>query len=321
MTTLPLRPLLAAALAALLAGCGAEPDAPLAGYAEAELVYVAASAGGTLRTLDVRRGDPVKAGQRLFALDADAELLSRQAADARLTAAEAQTDDLRKGKRPLELAALDAQLAQARATLVASESALARQRSLVAQGFVSAARLDELVAARDADAAHVGELQAQRRLADEAARSDTIAAAAASARGAGSDAALARWHEEQKTRAAPVAALVYDTLYRPGEWVAAGAPVVALLPPGAIKLRFFVPEPLLARAAVGATVAVSCDGCPAGLKARIGHVSPEAEYTPPVIYSNESRSKLVFRAEAWPEGQNTLKPGQPVELRLADAAR
>lgn len=313
----------AAVLAAVLslAGCGADRDAPLAGYAEAELVYVAASAGGTLRTLHVRRGDAVQAGQPLFALDADAEALSRQAAEARRAAAESQADDLRKGKRPLERAALDAQLAQARAALVASESALKRQRALVDQGFVSAARLDELVAARDADAARVHELEADRRLADEAARADAVAAAAASARGAGADAALARWHEEQKARSAPVAAQVYDTLYRAGEWVPAGSPVVVLLPPGAVKLRFFVPEALLPRAKVGASVAVACDGCPAGLTARIGHVSPEAEYTPPVIYSNESRSKLVFRAEAWPDGVSALKPGQPVQVSLPDATR
>ncbi len=109
-------------------------------------------------------------------------------------------------------------------------------------------------------------------------------------------------------------------MYRPGEWVNAGAPVVALLPPGALKVRFFVPEPALARAAVGSEVALSCDGCAPNLRARIRWVSPQAEYTPPVIYSNASRSKLVFAVEATPlDGAAALKPGQPVDVRFAKA--
>ena len=201
-----LAPSLALCLALFLAlsGCTRDANPPLAGYAEAELLTVAAPAAGTLRTLAVQRGQSVAAGQPLFSVDADGEALAREAAEARRAAAEAQAADLRKGKRPLERAALDAQLAQARAALTASESALARQQALVEQGFVSAARLDELRAARDADAARLRELQAQRRLADESARADAVAAAAAGARGAGSEAALARWREAQQSRAAPV---------------------------------------------------------------------------------------------------------------------
>jgi HlyD family secretion protein len=90
--------------------------------------------------------------------------------------------------------------------------------------------------------------------------------------------------------------------------VNAGAPVVALLPPTALKVRFFVPEPALARAAVGSQVALSCDACAANLRARIRWVSPQAEYTPPVIYSNASRSKLVFAVEATPLEAASMLP-------------
>jgi HlyD family secretion protein len=114
---------------------------------------------------------------------------------------------------------------------------------------------------------------------------------------------------------------VYDVIYRVGERVPANAPVVVLLPDDAVKLRFFVPETRLAQLAVGDRVGVSCDGCPAGLSATVSFVSPQAEFTPPVIYSNESRSKLVFMAEAKPDpsSRSRLKPGQPVEVRLAGA--
>jgi HlyD family secretion protein len=307
------------ALLLVASACGApSADAPMSGYAEAELVYVAPPAAGTLAALSVQRGDSVKRGQLLFALEADAEALGRQAAQARSEGALAQAENLRKGRRPAEIATIDQQMAQAQAALVASTSALQRNRQLVGQGFESAARLEELVAARDRDAARVRELQAQRLLATQAARSDEIAAASAEARGAQSDVALSAWREAQRRRESPVDALVFDVMYRAGEWVNAGAPVVALLPPAALKVRFFVPETALARAAIGSEVALACDGCTANLRARIRWVSPQAEYTPPVIYSNASRSKLVFAVEATPlDAAAALKPGQPVDVRFA----
>ena len=223
--------LLAAALA-LLAGCGrSDDDGWFSGYAEAELVYVSAAAAGTLRQVAVQRGDAVRQGQPLFELDTEAEALGLAGAAARRQQAEKQAADLSKGRRPEEISAIDAQIAQARAALTASAAALQRQQRLVEQGFVSALRLDELKAARDADQARLSELQAQRALALQASRSDQVAAAAAAAQGAAADAELARWHEDQRRRQAPQDAQVYDVLYRAGEWVGAGTPVVALLPP------------------------------------------------------------------------------------------
>jgi HlyD family secretion protein len=305
-------------LALALGACGGPPaDAPMSGYAEAELVYLAPTAAGVLQTVDVRRGDRVRRGQAVFALDAEAEALSSDAADARRARAEANAANLRTGRRPQELAALDQQLAQAQAALTASVAALQRQQRLVEQGFVAALRLDELVAARDRDAARQRELQALRALASEAARSDEIAAAAAEARAGTADLALARWRVGQRQRTAPVDAVVFDVMARPGEWLAAGTPVLALLPAAALKVRFFVPEPALPRATIGAEVQVACDGCPAGLTARIRWVSPQAEFTPPVIYSVGTRSKLVFMVEAEPREATPLKPGQPVDVRWA----
>jgi len=307
------------ALAGLaLAACqGPASEAPMSGYAEAELTILAPSSAGILQTLAVRRGDRVSRGQPLFMLDTDAEALGSAAASARQSKADAQLANLRKGRRPNELAALDQQLAQAQAALTASAAALQRQQGLVAQGFVAPQQLQEVQSTHDRDAARVRELQAQRAQAGEAARSDEIAAAAAEARGSDADLQLARWRQAQRERQAPVDAMVFDVLARTGEWLNAGTPVLSLLPAGALKVRFFVPEPQLPRAQVGREVLLACDGCPAGLKGRIRWVSPQAEFTPPVIYSNSSRAKLVYMAEAEPAAGAALKPGQPLDVRFA----
>jgi HlyD family secretion protein len=94
--------------------------------------------------------------------------------------------------------------------------------------------------------------------------------------------------------------------------------VVELLPPAKVKLRFFVPEPELAAIRLGAPIGVDCDGCPE-LTAEITYIAPEAEFTPPVIYSQETRAKLVFLVEAHPrkDPPTTLHPGQPVTIRIA----
>ncbi len=119
--------------------------------------------------------------------------------------------------------------------------------------------------------------------------------------------------------ASPAAGVVQQVYYRPGEIVPAGRPVVALLPPGNIKVRFFVPEAMLPKIAFGDAVEVHCDGCAGGLAARVSFIARAAEFTPPVIYSLEERSKLVFLIEARPERPESLRVGQPVSVVLAPA--
>lgn len=114
----------------------------------------------------------------------------------------------------------------------------------------------------------------------------------------------------------PVGGLVQQVYYRPGETVPPGRAIVSLLPPGNIKVRFFVSEPLLARIALGDEVAVSCDGCPADITAPISFISRNAEFTPPVIFSLEERSKLVYLVEARPNRPDALRVGQPVSVAV-----
>lgn len=121
--------------------------------------------------------------------------------------------------------------------------------------------------------------------------------------------------------ASPAAGTVQEVYFRIGEIVAAGRPVVSLLPPGNVKVRFFVPEAMLPTLSLGETVGVSCDGCAANLTAQISFIADTAEYTPPVIYSLEERSKLVFLVEALPKQPEALRVGQPVSVSLSAAVK
>jgi HlyD family secretion protein len=118
--------------------------------------------------------------------------------------------------------------------------------------------------------------------------------------------------------ASPVTGTVQQVYFRPGEMVPAGRPVAALLPPGNLKVRFYVPEAMLPRMTYGDVVKVQCDGCAADLKARVSFVASTAEFTPPVIYSRDERSKLVFLVEALPETPQEFRVGQPIEVAVAD---
>ena len=305
-----------AAAALLAAGCGREARDVFQGYAEADFIDVATSEPGQLESLGAAKGDAIAVGAPLFALEAAREAAALRQAQEQLAAAQAQLQDLRQGKRPPELDVVRAQLEQARAEATRAAAERERDAAQFASGGIAQAQVDRSQAAADASAARVRELERQLEVAQLPARTDQIAAQEAQAAAAQAAVDQAAWRLGQKTVAAPVAGQVFDVLYQPGEWVAAGRPVVRLLPPGNVKIRFFVPETALGALAVGRALAVRCDGCADEIPAKVTYISPEAEYTPPIIYSNETRSKLVFMVEARPLDGANLHPGQPLEVAL-----
>jgi HlyD family secretion protein len=302
----------------LIAGCGDSAPTGYSGYMEGEYVRIAAPFAGELTLLQVKRGDVIAAGAPLFALEQDNEKAAREEAQARVRQAEARLADLHKGKRPQELESVRAQLAQAQANLRLSSSELKRNEALLAAGFISAAKLDEMRSAQQRDEARVRQLQADVAVARLAARPDEIAAATAEVKAARDALAQAEWKLQQKSQTAPEGALVADTLYQQGEWVPAGSPVVSILPPRNVKARFFVPESQVGALRIGERVLIRCDACTQPVEATLTFIAPQAEYTPPVIYSRENRAKLVFLVEARPRADQapTLHPGQPIVAEL-----
>ncbi|MGQ3052190.1 MAG: HlyD family secretion protein [Roseateles sp.] len=304
-------------LPALLAACTNTPPAGWTGYAEAELVYIASPVAGRLTALAVRSGEAVTAGQALFELDATPELAADAEAQARAQSAQAQAANADKGRRAPEVAVTRAQLDQARAAERLADLDLTRQRQLLAQGFVAMSRVDGATAALAQAQARVAELEAALAVSRLPARADERAAARALAHAAQSGRAQTAWRVEQKRQSAPMPARVQDVFMRPGEWVAAGQPVLALLPPANRKARFYVPQSAVGALKLDAPVNLHCDGCGAAIPARISFIAAGPEYTPPVIYSNQQRDKLVFLVEARPVkagDAERLHPGQPLDV-------
>lgn len=271
---------LALAMLAILASCGAgEPDT-MQGYGEADYVYLSSQEAGVVSEVYVREGQTVEAGAPIFSLDPSRLSLS------------AQTAEAQRG------AALQAvRTAEAEATL--AQRTYARGLELSERGFYPRARLDADRAQRDAAAARLA--QAQRE-----------------AGALNAQTGLARERLRDLEGAAPAAGVIQRIYHRPGEVVAAGAPIASLLPPENMKVRFFAPEASLARLPVGARVLVSCDGCPDSVEATVSFVAREPQFTPPIIYSLEQREKLVFLVEARFSSPGPIRPGMPVDVRLAE---
>jgi HlyD family secretion protein len=308
-------------LAGLVAGLSgwwsAAEDAPWHGYVEAEFVDVGAEETARVIEISVKRGDLVTAGDRLFRLDAEDATAARDEAAARLEAAKAELADLKTGRRPEEIAAIEAQFAAAEATLETAREDLVRKSKLLDRGVIAEAGFEEARERNDVAQARLAEISHQLAVARLPARPHKVEAAQGNVEAAGAALARAETRLARLAPAAPTAARVEDVFFRTGELVSTGRPVVRLLPPGNLKVRFYVAEPDLGRIAVGDPVTLACDGCGQPVEGTIGFIAETSEFTPPVIYSVSARQKLVFLVEALPRTPGRLKVGQPVDIRLA----
>ena len=288
------------ALAALIAGCSDSPANLFQGYVEGEYVLVSSPIGGALDTLSVTRGQQVDKGAPLFTLEHQFELAAVNEATHGLQRAMNNQANLEKGQRPSEIAAIQALLRKAKASAKLARLEYERRVKLIAEHTISQEELDRSKSDYDQQRQAVRQISADLTTARLGARSDEIRAAEAEVLQARAKLDQARWNLDQKTQTAPADGFVFDTLYREGEWVTAGQPVVSLLPPTNIEVRFFVPETVVGQLGKGDEALVRVDGVTGQVATTIYYIAPNAEYTPPVIYSSQSRAKLVFMVKARP---------------------
>lgn len=304
-------------ISALFNACAPVP--PFAtGYVEGEYVLVAPVAVAQIAALSVKRGDRVAAGQTLVEMERrDAEIALSQAEAARAQA-ESQLANLREGRRPEEIRVIEATLASARAQRAEAERTEARLQSLAERGSATTAQADDAATAASVARARVAEAEASLAVAKLPARPQEIAAAEAAVAGARAAVDQAAWNLSQRRLASTADGVIFDVIRDAGELAGPSAPVLSMLPDGAVKLRLYIPEPELADVAIGSKLTVHCDGCGAGQTALVTYISDSPEFTPPVIYSLQNRQTLVYLIEARPgPGGSALKPGQIVDVDLS----
>jgi HlyD family secretion protein len=306
-------------IGSLLSACG--PAAPLAvGYVEGDYVLLAPIEVATVQSISVRRGDRVETGSKIAELEsADAKIAVTQA-EAALAQAQAELADLRLGKRPEEIAVLEAAVQSAKAQVAETQRVLTRATDLLERGTATKAQFDAASTNAEMADAQLAQAQANLAVAGLAARDETIKAAEHKVKQADAELEQARWRLSKRTIEAPSPGRIDDVIRDAGDTAGPSAPVISMLPDGAVKLTLFVPEMAFSSVSVGQLLDVHCDGCGPGLQARVSYVSPDPEFTPPVIYSLETRQKLVYLVEARPEGEATaLQPGQIVDVSLVSS--
>lgn len=296
---------------------GASTPVHFLGYVEGETTLISAPVAGRLVSRPVSRGDTVTRGAALFAIDpaaADAQVARYSAA---VTEANAQLENIMTGKRDVELEVIRQQRAEAEASLAYAEDDFKRASELVVRGNATRVRVDQAKSQVAQFKARVAQLKAQEAASDLPGRTNELRAAQSRVTQAKANLAEAVSHQADLAPSAPIDAQVDDTFFDVGEWVGSGQPVVSLLAADKVKLRFFVPEAVIGRVRIGMPVTFSWDGGPAAQKATVSFVASRAEFTPPVIYSDSARQKLVFLVEAKiAAGTPPVRPGLPVEVAL-----
>jgi HlyD family secretion protein len=260
----------------LVAGCGEKEDHGYLGYVVGEDALIAAPQAGWVAKLAVQRGQQVKQGDLLFTLDDTRETASRDQAIATLSQAAAQMRD-------------------ARATLALARKELSRQLGLMKARAGTTQNYDIAKSNYQQAVARIAQIEAQEKEARAVV-------------------AGARYQLSERDVVARTEGRVEDIYFRQGEYAPAMTPVVSVLPPQNIYVRFFVPETEFAKMKLGQKVSITCDACAKNITATVTFIAQQQEFTPPVIFSAGSREKLVFKLEARAPGGLKLNPGQPVEV-------
>jgi HlyD family secretion protein len=300
-------------IALVIPGFGATEAPQFNGYVEARYVYAAAATAGPIEAISVREGDVVLEGDLLFRLRQEQQIALLQGAEARVAAAEAGLRNLTTGGREDEVDVARASLQKAEADLSLARETSVRSGKLFAEGLIAQSKYDQDRATLASAEAAVKQLAAQLKVAELPARDEQQVQAEANLAAAQADAEKANADLADRTITSPAAGRIERVFFDAGEIVSAGTPVVSILPEGALKVKFYVPETVRAGFALGDKVAVSCDGCPEGLTATLSYFASDPQFTPPVIYSRDERQRLSFLIEATLDGA-TLHPGQPVTV-------
>ena len=299
-----------------VSSCTDETISGYQGYVEGNFVYISSPFPGKLLKVFAQQGRIANSGDYIFEIDSEDESYSLQKTSSDLAAAKATLMDMKKGKRPSEIEIVKYQLLQAKSEATKSKILLDKDQTLFFKKIISNIQLENSKAAAARDQARISEIESQLQVSSLPARQEQVLAQEENVKSVEASYNQLLFRIKQKKPKTINTSRVIETLFREGEWVSANEPVVKLLPPENVKIKFFIPQEKLPKITIDKKVRITCDGCEGEINASVYFISPTAEYTPPMIYSNESRKKLVYLIEARVEKKHlsSLSIGQPVKV-------
>lgn len=299
-----------------ISGCDRFGRHSFQGYVEGENIYLSSPFYGVLQELNVVRGQQVSKGQLLFKLDLNPQATQVAQVEGELEQAKNTLIDLEKPRRLPEISAIEAQIEQAKAQVQLATVRVSRFQTLFNKKATDKDTLDAAIANLKQQTQLKEQYESNLALAKLGGREDQIKAQKAQISSLQAKLDNAKWDLAQKTIVAPASGRIFDTYFRVGESVPSQQPVLSLLTPENIHIEFFVPLEYTSRVQLGQLIRFTCEGCDQNNEATINYISPEAEYVPPLVYSRENYSKLVFRVKAQIKNLSNYKPGQPVTVTL-----
>lgn len=302
----------------VLLGCEKHDPKEFQGYVEGEFTYISAETSGEIKYINVKRGQHVAQGSLLFSQDDENQIKVCHQISQDLAAAIAERDDLKEGSRPEELEVTRAQLAQAITQEELAKSKLNREERLAEKGTIAAFELETSQSEYRQKKSIADEYRHSLEVKQLPARDKTISAQEAKIESIRAQLAQAEWTLSKKKQVSPLSGIVHDVYFRNGESVNNNHPIISLISPEHIKVRFFIPQKMLNKFKLDKEVLITCDGCEKTVTGTIDFISSQAEFTPPVMYSQKRREKMVFLIEARPISEQSMElhPGQPVKVVL-----
>lgn len=303
----------------LLISCSSPNEDVVQGYIEGDYTYIASAESGNISDLLVTRGDAVELDQALAILDSQPQSDQLMQAQAQLASSQATLKDMTLGERPEEIEQIQANVEAMQAATIYYKSEAERYQDLSTQDYATKSDYDEAIYQYGVSSAKLKGYEAQLALAYQGQREGQIEAQQQLVQANVANVAVAQWREAQKTLVSPVSGVVNDTYYVNGEWVSAGQAIASVLSPENIHIVFFLSQEIIGGIKVGDKVSFQCDGCKNPTLATINYIANQVEYTPPVIYSEDMRDKLVVEVQASIAKKKALDfhPGQPVDVSLS----
>ncbi len=202
--------------------------------------------------------------------------------------------------------------------------ARANLNSLLAQRnspLLANAQVDAAWAQYQATAAAVKEAEAALALVRAGATPEQVSMAQAGVSQAEAGLTALQVQADKFTLRSPTSGMVTARSVEEGEMAIPGASLFTVANLDEVRLTLYIPESQIAKVKVGQKVQVQVNSFPGrGFAGQVTYISPQAEYTPRAVQTQEERAKTVFAVRVTiANPDHALKPGMPADASVQGA--